>query len=136
MKNGNQTIKKMLIMNISDLNDLSIGDPIVHKKYGIGHYVGLQQIIIDQEPNNFVVVEYSGEVVEYSDKPHVRPFHIYIPVASIDSFSMYKSEGLDTIAPYSSFIVGKKGYNHDDALLNSYALSMQRTYEEIINIKN
>ncbi|MDC3067979.1 transcription-repair coupling factor [Paracoccaceae bacterium] len=58
-----------------DLNSINIGDFVVHIDYGIGQFVGLKNIQIDEIKNDFLEIQYFG-----SDK-------IFLPVENIDLIS-------------------------------------------------
>ena len=62
---------------IRDLTELQIGDPVVHLDHGIGRYQGLQILKVEEEPAEFLCLEYAG-----GDK-------LYVPVASLNLISRY-----------------------------------------------
>jgi len=62
---------------ISDLTDLRPGAPVVHAEHGIGRYVGLTNLAIDDTPTEFLTLEYAG-----GDRLHV-------PVAALHLVSRY-----------------------------------------------
>jgi len=62
---------------ISDLTDLRPGAPVVHAEHGIGRYVGLTNLAIDDTPTEFLTLEYAG-----GDRLHV-------PVAALHLISRY-----------------------------------------------
>lgn len=62
---------------ISELTDLRVGAPVVHIDHGVGRYVGLTHMIIDDTPAEFVTLEYAG-----GDRLHV-------PVDSLGLISRY-----------------------------------------------
>lgn len=62
---------------IKDLNDLSIGAPVVHEDHGVGRYQGLQRLDVGDFPTEFLMLEYAG-----SDK-------LYVPVSSLHLISRY-----------------------------------------------
>jgi transcription-repair coupling factor (superfamily II helicase) len=62
---------------LTDLKDLSAGDPIVHALHGIGLYHGLKRIDVDGVENDFLLLEYRG-----GDK-------LYQPVWRMDLLSRY-----------------------------------------------
>ncbi len=65
---------EMLIRNLAEL---SIGDPVVHIDHGVGRYLGLQTLKIQDYPEEFLQLEYAG-----GDK-------LYVPVSSLDLISRY-----------------------------------------------
>jgi transcription-repair coupling factor (superfamily II helicase) len=62
---------------INDLTDLLTGAPVVHAEHGVGRYVGLSRLDIDEAPAEFVTLEYAG-----GDRLHV-------PVAALNLISRY-----------------------------------------------
>ena len=62
---------------ISDLTDLLPGAPVVHTDYGVGRYIGLTNLDIDETLTEFVTVEYADR-----DRLHV-------PVSSLHLISRY-----------------------------------------------
>ncbi len=62
---------------IRDLNDLSLGAPVVHEDYGIGRYLGLNRMDSAGTEAEFLAIEY-----QKGDK-------IYVPVASLHLISRY-----------------------------------------------
>lgn len=62
---------------IRSLSDLEPGDPVVHEDHGIGRYLGLQTLSIDDRDAEFLTLEYAGE-----DK-------LYVPVSSMQLISRY-----------------------------------------------
>lgn len=70
---------------LTQLQDLSSGDFIVHKQHGIGLYRGLRRIGVDGVDNEFLLIEYRG-----GDK-------LYLPVWRMDLVSKY--HGLEGSSP-------------------------------------
>ena len=68
---------------IRDLTELKEGSPVVHLDHGIGRYLGLQTLAIDNQVNEFLMLEYAGES------------KLYVPVSSLHLISRYggDSEG-------------------------------------------
>ncbi|MEH6448278.1 MAG: transcription-repair coupling factor [Oleispira sp.] len=68
---------------IRDLTELKEGSPVVHLDHGIGRYLGLQTLEIDNQINEFLMLEYAGES------------KLYVPVSSLHLISRYggDSEG-------------------------------------------
>ncbi len=62
---------------ISNLNELSIGSPVVHQEYGVGRYLGLQILAIGGLEAEFLMLEYAN-----NDK-------LYVPVASLHLIGRY-----------------------------------------------
>ncbi|MBQ0102122.1 MAG: hypothetical protein KBT31_04950, partial [Firmicutes bacterium] len=63
--------------------DLSVGDFIVHEKYGIGIYEGIESKMIDGVKSDFVKLRYLG-----TDR-------LFIPCHQLDSISKYIGPGVD-----------------------------------------
>ncbi|CAG1771030.1 partial Transcription-repair-coupling factor, partial [uncultured bacterium] len=70
---------------LTQLQDLSSGDFIVHKQHGIGLYRGLKRLGIDGVENEFLLLEYRG-----GDR-------LYLPVWRMDLVSKY--HGLEGSSP-------------------------------------
>ncbi len=68
---------------IRDLTELKEGSPVVHLDHGIGRYIGLKTLEIDNQINEFLMLEYAGES------------KLYVPVSSLHLISRYggDSEG-------------------------------------------
>ena len=62
---------------LSDLRDLKVGDHVVHLDHGIGKFVGLTQISVDDNPHEFVELRYAG-----GDK-------LFVPVENLDFIQKY-----------------------------------------------
>lgn len=62
---------------VRNLNDLTIGSPVVHEDHGVGRYRGLQSLDIQATETEFVTLEYYG-----GDK-------LYVPVANLHLISRY-----------------------------------------------
>ena len=62
---------------IRNLNELSVGAPVVHELHGIGRYQGLTLLEINGDKNEFLTIEYAG-----SDK-------LYVPVHALNFVTRY-----------------------------------------------
>jgi transcription-repair coupling factor (superfamily II helicase) len=62
---------------INDLTDLRAGAPVVHAEHGVGRYIGLTILDIEDMPTEFLSIEYAG-----GDRLHV-------PVSSMHLVSRY-----------------------------------------------
>ena len=62
---------------LSDLRDLKVGDNVVHVDHGIGTFVGLARIAVDDSPHEFMELRYAGE-----DK-------LFVPVEHLDLIQKY-----------------------------------------------
>lgn len=74
--------------HIRDLSELSIGSPVVHLDHGIGKYLGLQTLQIDQDTQEFLTLEYAGSA------------KLYVPVASLHLISRYSGADADQVQPH------------------------------------
>jgi transcription-repair coupling factor (superfamily II helicase) len=45
---------------IRSLADLNIGDPVIHETQGVGRYIGLQTLDIQNSKNEYLTLEYRG----------------------------------------------------------------------------
>jgi transcription-repair coupling factor (superfamily II helicase) len=62
---------------INNLNELSIGSPVVHQEHGVGRYLGLQTLTVGGIANEFLMLEYANH-----DK-------LYVPVSALQVISRY-----------------------------------------------
>ncbi len=69
---------------IRNLNDLTSGAPVVHEDHGVGRYLGLETLEIDQRHAEFLMLEYAS-----GDK-------LYVPVTSLHLVSRYTGSDPDT----------------------------------------
>jgi transcription-repair coupling factor (superfamily II helicase) len=69
---------------INSLAELKIGAPVVHEDNGVGRYLGLQTITVDDQQTEFLLLQYKGE-----DK-------LYVPVYSLHLISRYTGANPDT----------------------------------------
>ena len=70
---------------IKSFDDLNIGDYVVHEKHGLGMYLGIEKIEVDQVTKDYIAIEYSGGsklfilasqldlIQKYSSKEGKRP---------------------------------------------------------------
>jgi len=68
---------------IRNLNDLTAGAPVVHEDHGVGRYLGLEILEIDQRRAEFLMLEYAG-----GDK-------LYVPVSSLHLISRFTGSDPD-----------------------------------------
>ncbi len=66
-----------------DLNELREGVPVVHLEHGVGRYVGLQTLEVDDQQAEFLTLEYA------------RGSKLYVPVASLHLISRYSGADPD-----------------------------------------
>ncbi len=62
---------------VSNLSELSQGSPVVHQEHGIGRYLGLQTLAVENTDTEFLILEYAN-----NDK-------IYVPVSSLHKIGRY-----------------------------------------------
>ncbi len=69
--------KKNNAQKILSYNDLSVGDYVVHESYGIGIYLGIENITISGASRDYISIQYAG-----SDK-------LFLPTEQLDMVSKY-----------------------------------------------
>ncbi len=69
--------KKSNTQAIFSYNDLEVGDLVVHEAYGIGRYVGIENLVTDGVGHDYITIQYAG-----SDK-------LFLPVEKLDAVSKY-----------------------------------------------
>ncbi len=81
---GGKTIKNAAIQKlynqsqkIYNKDELNIGDYVVHSEYGIGRYLGIKTIELENIKNDYIQIEYDGES------------KLYIPIENIYSLEKY-----------------------------------------------
>jgi len=62
---------------VNNLNELTIGSPVVHQEHGVGRYLGLQTLEIGGIPSEFLTLEYANH-----DK-------LYVPVSALHVIGRY-----------------------------------------------
>jgi transcription-repair coupling factor (superfamily II helicase) len=62
---------------VNNLNELTIGSPVVHQEHGVGRYLGLQTLEIGGIASEFLTLEYAN-----NDK-------LYVPVSSLHVIGRY-----------------------------------------------
>ena len=67
--------------SISDFNELSIGDYVVHENYGIGIYQGIEKIVMDRYEKDYIKIEYA------------KKGKLYILATNLDVIQKYASAG-------------------------------------------
>lgn len=68
---------------IKNLAELKLGAPVVHIDHGVGRYLGLQSIEVDQQAQEFLVLEYANNA------------KLYVPVANLHLISRYSGADED-----------------------------------------
>ena len=62
---------------VNNLNELTIGSPVVHQEHGVGRYLGLQTLQVGGITAEFLTLEYA-----HNDK-------LYVPVSSLHVIGRY-----------------------------------------------
>ena len=62
---------------ISSVEELKVGDYVVHASHGIGHYLGIQKLKVDNVEKDYLIVKYAGD-----DK-------LYVPVEQFELLQKY-----------------------------------------------
>ncbi|OGT07163.1 MAG: transcription-repair coupling factor, partial [Gammaproteobacteria bacterium GWF2_41_13] len=68
---------------VRNLAELAIGDPVVHIDHGIGRYLGLQTMTIDQKTDEYLTLEYAEH------------HKLYVPVSSLHLISRYSGASVE-----------------------------------------
>ena len=76
--------KKTATEAIMSYADLEVGDLVVHQAYGIGQYMGLENLTVAGSSRDYVHIKYAG-----TDK-------LFLPVDQLDQVSKYIGAGSDT----------------------------------------
>ncbi|WP_020210387.1 transcription-repair coupling factor [Gilvimarinus chinensis] len=71
---------------VKNLTELQVGAPVVHIDHGVGRYRGLETITIENETNEFLMLEYADEA------------KLYVPVTSLHLISRYSGAD-ENVAP-------------------------------------
>ena len=69
---------------VNNLNELTVGAPVVHQEHGVGRYLGLQVLKFGDIDAEFLTLEYANE-----DK-------LYVPVSSLEVIGRYTGVNPDT----------------------------------------
>ncbi|MDD5460453.1 MAG: transcription-repair coupling factor [Methylococcales bacterium] len=69
---------------VNNLNELTIGSPVVHQEHGVGRYLGLQTLQVGGTPAEFLTLEYA-----HNDK-------LYVPVSSLHVIGRYTGMSPET----------------------------------------
>lgn len=62
---------------IKSLTELNIGSPVVHIDHGVGRYIGLQTIVVDEQENEFLTLEYADKAKLYVPVTHLHLINRY-----------------------------------------------------------
>ncbi len=72
-----KTSARQLETLVANLNELTIGAPVVHLEHGVGRYLGLQTLVIGGMSGEFLALRYANDA------------KLYVPVASLHVISRY-----------------------------------------------
>jgi len=101
---------------VTVLDDLQVGDYVVHLNHGIGRYVGIEKLAVGDTERDYLVIKYRGE-----DK-------LYVPTGQVGLLQKYSyQEGL---APKLS----KLGGNEWSKVKNRVKSSVQDIAEDLLNL--
>jgi len=68
----------------NNLNELTVGSPVVHQEHGVGRYLGLQTLEIGEITSEFLTLEYAN-----NDK-------LYVPVSSLQLIGRYSGASAES----------------------------------------
>ncbi len=101
---------------ISQLDDLKIGDYVVHMNHGIGRYMGIERLKVQDVERDYLIIKYSDDG------------KLYIPVEQFDLLQKYTvNEG---VAPK----VNKLGGNEWQRTKNKVRASVEKLAEGLLEI--
>ena len=101
---------------ISQLDDLKVGDYVVHMNHGIGRYMGIERLKVQDVERDYLIVKYSDDG------------KLYIPVEQFDLLQKYTvNEG---VAPK----VNKLGGNEWQRTKNKVRASVEQLAEGLLQI--
>ncbi len=66
------------------INEMREGVPVVHLEHGVGRYVGLESLTVDEQETEFLALEYA------------QGARLYVPVASLHLISRYAGSDADS----------------------------------------
>jgi transcription-repair coupling factor (superfamily II helicase) len=72
-------------LSVKSLVELCINEPIVHLEHGVGKYLGLKKIAINNSETEYLTIEYAGK-----DK-------LYVPVTSLHLIGKFTAVNKDTV---------------------------------------
>ncbi|NOQ63673.1 MAG: transcription-repair coupling factor [Methyloprofundus sp.] len=70
---------------VNNLNELTVGAPVVHQEHGVGRYLGLQVLRFGEIDAEFLTLEYANE-----DK-------LYVPVSALNVIGRYTGVNSETV---------------------------------------
>ena len=66
---------------LTDLEDLRVGDPVVHAQHGVGQYLGVRQVEAGGRSEDFLLLEYAQQA------------RLYVPLTRLDLVHKYHGAG-------------------------------------------
>jgi len=75
--------KTKLDTMIHDLAELRINDPVVHIDHGVGRYLGLKNMVLNDYADEYLILEYANDAT------------LYVPVSSLHLISRYSGTDID-----------------------------------------
>ena len=106
---------------IASMEELEIGDPVVHESYGIGRYQGLTTIENHGETSECVVVDYADNGT------------LYVPVYSLDLIRRYAGNDADNV-PLNS--LNSKSWSKAQAKAREQAFDVAAELLEIQSLRD
>lgn len=76
-------VRKSNRQHVKSYTDLTIGDIVVHEKYGIGKFIGLEKMTFDKIERDYVTISYSGGDT------------VSVPTTNLDAISKYIGAGAE-----------------------------------------
>ncbi|CAH2774843.1 MAG: Transcription-repair coupling factor [uncultured Caballeronia sp.] len=101
---------------VRDLSELKIGDPVVHTQHGIGRYMGLVSMDLDEGETEFLHLKYQNES------------KLYVPVAQLHVISRYSGADQES-APLHAL-----GSGQWDKAKRKAAQQIRDTAAELLNL--
>lgn len=68
------------LLQWTEIGQFKEGDLVVHEEHGIGRYIGLQKIAVNNKVNDYVVIEYAGNSKLYIPADRISALQKYIGV--------------------------------------------------------
>ncbi len=65
-------------VQVTSLSELTPGDPVVHVQHGIGSYLGIEKLEVDEAARDFMALEYLGGDKLYVPVEQMRLVHRYV----------------------------------------------------------
>ena len=72
--------KRSKLIKLTDIGQFRVGDLVVHEEHGIGRYMGLKKVEVNNRINEYVVIEYAGNSKLYIPADRVSILQKYIGV--------------------------------------------------------